>query len=172
MSISNLRLMTLNIAHGRGLSTYQGFHNAKGIERSLNRIAHLLRRAKPDIVALQEVDEDSHWNKRIHLLEYLQEAANYPHSQIGINTRREGRLPLVYGNGVLSKLPIEHADNQAFGNATLGEKGFLYTEYTLYSEDGRTCPSYYPIHGLDFELQSAPLPCAKGLRERPLPCVN
>lgn len=119
------------MAHGRGLSTYQGFHSAKGIERNLNRIAHLLRRISPDIVALQEVDEDSHWNKRIHLLEFLKEEAGFDHSQMGINTRREGRLPLSYGNGVLSRYPIEHADNQAFGEATLGEKGFLYTEHTL-----------------------------------------
>ncbi len=130
-AVSKFRFLTLNMAHGRGLSTYQGFHSAKGIERNLNRIAELLRRAKPDIVALQEVDEDSHWNRRIHLLEYLQEAAVFEHSQMGINTRRAGRLPLAYGNGVLSQFPIEHADNQAFGNATLGEKGFLYTEHTL-----------------------------------------
>ncbi len=131
MSISKLRILTLNIAHGRGLSTYQGFHKAKGIERNLNKIAHLLQRVSPDIAALQEVDEDSHWNQRIHLLEYLQKAVGFPHSQMGINTRREGRLPLSYGNGVLSQFPIEHADNQAFGSATLGEKGFLYTEHTL-----------------------------------------
>lgn len=126
-----LRILTLNIAHGRGLSTYQGFHTAKGIERNLNRIAKLLRRIGPDIVALQEVDEDSHWNKRIHLLDSLKQEAGFAHSQMGINTRREGRLPLSYGNGVLSQFPIEHADNQAFGEATLGEKGFLYTEHTL-----------------------------------------
>lgn len=131
MSVSRLRILTLNIAHGRGLSTYQGFHKAKGIERNLNKIAHLLKRAAPDIATLQEVDEDSHWNKRIHLLEYLQQVAGFAHSQMGINTRREGRLPLSYGNGVLSQLPIEHSDNQAFGSATLGEKGFLYTEHTL-----------------------------------------
>ena len=131
MSASKLRILTLNIAHGRGLSTYQGFHRAKGIERNLNKIAHLLKRVSPDIAALQEVDEDSHWNKRIHLLEYLQEAAGFEYGRMGVNNRRAGRLPLSYGNGVLSNLPIEHADNQAFGQATLGEKGFLYTEHTL-----------------------------------------
>ena len=131
MSVSKLRILTLNIAHGRGLSTYQGFHNAKGIERNLNKIAALLKRISPDIAALQEVDKDSHWNKRINLLEYLQATAGFGFSQMGINTLREGRMPLAYGNGVLSKLPIEHSDNQAFGTATLGEKGFLYTEHTL-----------------------------------------
>ncbi len=131
MSVATLRILTLNIAHGRGLSTYQGFHSVKGIERNLNRIAHLLRRASPDVVALQEVDEDSHWNKRIHLLDYLQRETGYAHSQMGTHNRREGRLPLAYGNGVLSRFAIEHADIQAFGSASLGEKGFLYTELAL-----------------------------------------
>lgn len=126
-----LRIMTLNIAHGRGLSTYQGFHKVNGIERALRKIAHLLRHEAPDIVALQEVDEDSHWNQRIHLLDFLQKEAHYPHSHLGINNRREGRLPLAYGNGVLSRYKIEHADNQVFGEAVLGEKGFLYTEVAL-----------------------------------------
>ena len=31
---SQLRILTLNIAHGRGLSTYQGFHGARGIKRN------------------------------------------------------------------------------------------------------------------------------------------
>lgn len=126
-----LRLLTLNMAHGRGLSTYQGFHTAKGIEKNLERIASLLRRARPDIVALQEVDEDSHWNRRIHLLDWLQERAGYSHSELGVNNRRLGRKPLSYGNGVLSQFPIEHSDTQVFGQATLGEKGFLYSEIAI-----------------------------------------
>ncbi len=126
-----LRILTLNIAHGRGLSTYQGFHGSKGIERNLRRIARLLQRESPDVVAMQEVDEDSHWNQRIHLLDFLKAEAAYPHSHLGINNRRQGRLPLSYGNGVLSRYTIEHADNQAFGDAVLGEKGFLYTEISL-----------------------------------------
>ena len=51
-----IRFLTLNIAHGRGLSSYQGFHGVKGIERNLLRISHLFKREAPDIIALQEVD--------------------------------------------------------------------------------------------------------------------
>jgi endonuclease/exonuclease/phosphatase family metal-dependent hydrolase len=128
---SPLRLLTLNIAHGRGLSTYQGFHSARGIERNLNRIAHLIRKTEPHVVALQEVDEDSHWNKRIHLLEMLQGKSGYPYGYLGVHNRREGRLPLAYGNGLLSRLPIEYAEHRAFGQASLGEKGFMFAELAL-----------------------------------------
>lgn len=123
-----LRLLTLNIAHGRGLSPYQGLHSAKRIERNLSRIAHLLRRVNADVVALQEVDEDSHWNKRIHLLDVLRDAAGYEESYLGVHNRREGRLPLAYGNGLLTRFPIRHAEHQAFGRASLGEKGFVCAE--------------------------------------------
>ncbi|MEM1221971.1 MAG: endonuclease/exonuclease/phosphatase family protein [Verrucomicrobiota bacterium] len=126
-----LRLLTLNIAHGRGLSAYQGFHSARAIERNLRRIADLLKETQPQIVALQEVDEDSHWNKGIHLLDFLRKDADFKHSHLGVHNRREGRLPLAYGNGLLSQFEIEHAEHEAFGDAVLGEKGFLYTELCL-----------------------------------------
>lgn len=124
----SLRLMTLNIAHGRGLSFYQGFHSAKSIERNLCRISHLLRKVDADVVAMQEVDERSHWNKRIHLLDSLQKSAGYAQSYLGVHNRRDGKLPLAYGNGLLSKYPIRHAERQAFGRAPLGEKGFSHVE--------------------------------------------
>lgn len=123
-----LRVLTLNIAHGRGLSTYQGFHTARSIERGLNRVAHLLKKVGADIVALQEVDEDSHWNRRIHLLDSLQEKTGYEHAYLGVHNRREGRLPLAYGNGLLTEFPITHAEHEAFGEASLGEKGFMCAE--------------------------------------------
>ncbi len=130
-STQPLRLLTLNIAHGRGLSAYQGFHSARGIERNLNRIAYLLDKVDADVVAFQEVDEDSHWNKRIHLLNYLQERSGYAFGYLGVHNKRAGRLPLAYGNGLLTKLPIEHAEHRAFGQASLGEKGFMYAELSL-----------------------------------------
>ena len=147
MSARQLRLLTLNIAHGRGLSTYQGFHGARGIERNLLRVGRLLKREAADVVALQEVDEDSHWNQRIHLLDFLKAEACYPHSHLGVHNRRGGRLPLAYGNGLLSRFPIEHADHQAFGSAEIGEKGFLYIELTL--PDG-----HLPIVNLHLDYKS------------------
>ena len=131
MNKGRLRIVTLNMAHGRGLSAYQGFASALGIKRNLNRIAVLLRRIGADVVALQEVDADSHWNKRIHLLKYLQQTADYTYSEIGINNSRSGRRPLSYGNGLLSQYEIDHSHNTPFGQAKLGEKGFLYTELSL-----------------------------------------
>ncbi|WP_269525397.1 endonuclease/exonuclease/phosphatase family protein [Coraliomargarita parva] len=139
--------MTLNIAHGRGLSTYQGFHGAKGIERNLQRIINLLEKTQPDVVAFQEVDEDSHWNRRIHLLDYIKEGAGYAHSYLGVHNRRAGPLPLAYGNGLLSRLAIEHAEHEAFGQASLGEKGFCYTELSLAS-------GHLPVVNLHLDFRS------------------
>jgi endonuclease/exonuclease/phosphatase family metal-dependent hydrolase len=147
MTARKLRILTLNIAHGRGLSAYQGFYSTRGIERNLRRIARLLLRESPDIVAMQEVDEDSHWNQRIHLLDFLKVEADYPHSHLGVHNRREGKLPLAYGNGVLSRFEIEHAYHQAFGQAVLGEKGFLYTEISLPS-------GHLPIVNLHLDFKS------------------
>ena len=144
---SKLRILTLNIAHGRGLSAYQGFCGARGIQRNLLRIARLLEREGADIVAMQEVDEDSHWNQRIHLLDFLKAEVGCPHSHLGVHNRRGGRLPLAYGNGVLSQFAIEHAEHHAFGTAQLGEKGFLYTEHALPS-------GHLPVVNLHLDYKS------------------
>lgn len=144
---TSLRLMTLNIAHGRGLSPYQGFHSARSIERNLKRIAYLLKRENADIVALQEVDEDSHWNQRIHLLNVLQERSGYSDSYLGVHNRREGRLPLAYGNGMLTRFPIRHAEHQAFGRASLGEKGFMCAEL-------ETAHGILPVINLHLDFKS------------------
>ncbi|MEO0793550.1 MAG: endonuclease/exonuclease/phosphatase family protein [Verrucomicrobiota bacterium] len=123
-----LRLVTFNIAHGRGLSLYQKFSPPKKIRKNLAAIGELLRNVNADIVALQEVDEDSHWNWNINLLHEIRESCGLEHAEIGVNNRRTGPRPLAYGNAILSRFPLHHWENQAFGQATLGEKGFLYAE--------------------------------------------
>lgn len=121
-----LTIVTFNIAHGRGLGLYQKLHSPERIRANLTRIGRLLRATGADIVALQEVDKASHWNWNIDLLEELRAGGGFGYSQIGINNTREGKRPLSYGNGILSHYPLAHWDNFAFGQATLGEKGFLY----------------------------------------------
>ncbi|MBL4574565.1 MAG: endonuclease/exonuclease/phosphatase family protein [Opitutaceae bacterium] len=129
-----MRLLTLNIAHGRGLSLYQGFHSFRNIHRNLERISHLLRRLRPNIVALQEVDERSHWNKHINLLEEIQRGAAYSYGFLGVHNRRSGRKQLAYGNAILSHHPISSSESIPFGMKSLGEKGYVFAEIK-YGED-------------------------------------
>ena len=125
------RVITFNIAHGRGLSLYQGFHSAKYIERNLAKITSVLTEADVDFVAFQEVDQDSYWNKNIDLIKVIQRETPYHHSFIGLNNERGGKRNLNYGNAILSRHPMQAEYNQPFDDKTFGGKGFMYAEITL-----------------------------------------
>jgi endonuclease/exonuclease/phosphatase family metal-dependent hydrolase len=124
-------LMSFNIAHGRGLSLYQGFHSSNSIRKNLEKIARIVREHSPDIVAFQEIDQSSHWNKHIDLLKHIQDETGYPHSEHGIHNTRFGRKPLCYGNAFLSKHPILNCQVHPFGEKTVGEKGFMEAQVQL-----------------------------------------
>ena len=123
-----LRLVTFNIAHGRGLTPIQGLTSQRKLRLNLRRIAALLDRLKPDIVAMQEIDERSRWAGNFDHLDYLRVHASFPHTVFGINNRRTGLLNLSYGNAVLSHHPIRASETVVFGQRKMGEKGFLYVE--------------------------------------------
>ena len=125
------KIMTLNIAHGRGLSFYQGFHSLEGIRRQLERINKLLARFHPDIVCLQEVDESSHWNGHLNLLEEIQNKEALPYAYLGVHNRRDEGKRLAYGNAILSRFPIRDALTIPFGQQSIGEKGFLFARLDL-----------------------------------------
>lgn len=129
--MKKIRLVTLNIAHGRGLSLYQGFQSADRILRNLERVARFIDSHNIDIIALQEIDEESHWNKKINLVERLNDMTALDYHCLGINNRRSGIKPLAYGNAILSRFPIHFHENKPFGSATLGEKGFLYADVEI-----------------------------------------
>lgn len=128
------RVITFNIAHGRGLSFYQGFHTATGIERNLKKITNVLTAAKADIVAMQEVDQDSWWNKNTDLLEVIRRDTPYHHSFLGINSRRPGVRNLNYGNAILSRHPMESRYNQPFELRQIGGKGFMFAKVKIGTE--------------------------------------
>jgi len=70
--MARLRLLTFNIAHARGPSPIpQVLRRKKTLRANLLRIAELIRRLKVDIVALQEIDEDSRWAGSFDHLAYL-----------------------------------------------------------------------------------------------------
>lgn len=129
--MSRLRLVTFNIAHARGLNPIQGLTTAPKLRRNLRRIAQLIERLQPDMVALQEIDQRSRWAGNFDHLEYLQLHCGFPHAVFGINTRRHGLLNLSYGNALLSRHPIRATETVVFGRRSVGEKGFLFAELEI-----------------------------------------
>lgn len=137
-----LRIVTYNIAHARGLNPIQGITTQRKLRINLRKIAALLDRLAPDIVALQEIDERSRWAGNFDHLDYLRVHTRFPHAVFGINNRRTGLLNLSYGNAVLSRHVVRVAETVVFGTRRLGEKGFLYVELDL----GGQCVPFINLH--------------------------
>jgi endonuclease/exonuclease/phosphatase family metal-dependent hydrolase len=137
--MTKYRLLTFNVAHARGvLPVHQGLRSVDRIKKNIQRIAELIRTLEVDLVAVQEIDENSRWNGSFNHLEYLSELCGLPHTAIGLTNKRGGAYPLNYGNATLSRWPIVHAEAVAFGTRPMGEKGFLFVETEV--QAGRRLP--------------------------------
>ncbi|MCZ6671812.1 MAG: endonuclease/exonuclease/phosphatase family protein [Verrucomicrobia bacterium] len=135
---SGLRILSLNVAHGRGPILHQGLKKQKTILKWMGKIAELLKDLQPDIVALQEIDEDSQWNGHLDLLEFLREKSGFKYAVYGMHNRHNGKFKLNYGNGFLTQHPILREETVAFDTKRIGSKGFLY------------CRCVTPLGALDF----------------------
>ena len=85
-----LRLVTFNIAHGRGLNPIQGITTQRKLRINLRKIAALLERLAPDVVALQEIDEQQ--------AVFVQASEDrYEKRAVTIGTAQGGLVPVVDG---------------------------------------------------------------------------
>ncbi|MCP4376056.1 MAG: hypothetical protein GY794_07780, partial [bacterium] len=74
-----LRVVTYNIAHGRGTSDTNWQLDARDAQiNRLREIANLLKEQKADIVVLNEVDFDSVWSGGMNQGRYIAENAGFP----------------------------------------------------------------------------------------------
>jgi len=101
-----LTVMTLNMAHGRSTGFHQALQSRKTIEANLDRVAQVLVREQPHVVALQEADGPSLWSGQFDHVRYVAEAAGLAHyvrgnHMVGPRTR--------YGTAVISRLPTRDA---------------------------------------------------------------
>jgi endonuclease/exonuclease/phosphatase family metal-dependent hydrolase len=96
-------VMTLNIAHGRKDGAHQMFQKAERIRANLDDIAAVLRRERPDIVALQEADGPSAWSGGFDHVDHLSRAAELPFIAHGKHVDGMG---LHYGTALASIHPL------------------------------------------------------------------
>ena len=103
-SQQSLKVISLNLAHGRKLSFNQLLVSSEEIRNNLLDIAEFLKHENADIVALQEADGESFWSGDFNHVEFLAAAAGYPWFVQAVHVDN----PLgTYGTAILSRLPIE-----------------------------------------------------------------
>jgi endonuclease/exonuclease/phosphatase family metal-dependent hydrolase len=123
---SALRVMTLNIAHGRKDGFHQTFQCTSNILTHLDEIAEVIRRENPDIVALQEADGPCWWSGRFDHVKYIADKAGMPYSYRGEHVKL---LMLSYGTAILSKLPLLENESIQFPSTWPSPpKGFVVSE--------------------------------------------
>ena len=118
-----LKVMTFNMAHGRGDSFHQLLQSTETTRANLDAFASMLTREQPDVVALQEADGASFWSGNFNHLAYLAERS--PHSW-AVNGRQVQGAGLSYGTALLSSLELQQPQTVTFDPAlSMIRKGFV-----------------------------------------------
>jgi endonuclease/exonuclease/phosphatase family metal-dependent hydrolase len=101
-----LRVLSLNLAHGRADGSHQLLQSARHRELTLSRIAALFERERPDIVGLQEADGPSFWSGGFCHVEALARRSGFAFAAHGTHVEGPG---VRYGTGLLSQLELADA---------------------------------------------------------------
>jgi endonuclease/exonuclease/phosphatase family metal-dependent hydrolase len=139
-----IRVMTLNLAHGRARAlTQTSARPASWYRRNLDAIAQVLDRERPVIVALQEAELGSRWAGGFDHVRYLAEASQmaYLHATPHMNEPSRFR----YGTALLSTLPLLAPAGGTFEAGGRWQKG--WTEASVDTAAGRV--RFVSVH-LDF----------------------
>lgn len=118
-----LRVMTLNLAHGRGSSSFRFIVTKQQAQKNLEMIATLVENAAPDVVALQEADESTLISGSFNHVKHMVTILNSRNAIVGKHV--EGPW-FAYGTGLISSFPLHTPYSITFDPAppTL-TKGFL-----------------------------------------------
>ena len=120
---STLRVMTLNVAHGRGEAFHQLLQKTDTTLQNLNEISAMLKREQPDVIALQEADGPSYWSGNFHHVDYLARQGAFASAVNGSYVRGLG---LEYGTALLSNLDLQDAEAVTFNpELAVTPKGFV-----------------------------------------------
>ena len=106
-----LRVMTLNVAHGRGTGFHQLLQHPDETRENLDNIATLLKDTAPDIIALQEADGPSFWSGNFNHVEYLGSRSEFSHS---VQASHVDGMGLSYGTALMSRLDLSNPQAVTF----------------------------------------------------------
>lgn len=123
-----LKILTLNVAHGRKDALNQLFIKTETIQKNLAEIAEILKKENADVVALQEADGPSGWSGNFDHVEVIAKQAGYPWYY---RADHASSWLFTYGTAVLSRWPISETIEHTFEPSppTLN-KGFLLSHMT------------------------------------------
>lgn len=129
-----LRILTLNVAHGRNQAANQVLLQKQDIEANLQRISELIKKTDADIVALQEADGPSGWSGNFDHVAWLARASGYPwHYRAN---HAESWL-FSYGTAIMSRLPVSETMQHTFTpSPPTFNKGFLLSRINWAQKDG------------------------------------
>ena len=106
-----LKIMTLNLAHGRKDGVNQLFKSGTAIRRNLEDIAALLEARGADVVALQEADAPSFWSGDFDHVALLAGQAGYPFFE---SSNQANSWIFSYGTALLSRAALSGVIHHTF----------------------------------------------------------
>jgi endonuclease/exonuclease/phosphatase family metal-dependent hydrolase len=118
-----LRVVTLNVAHGRKDRRNQMLLKTETIKSNLVDVAQVLNEADAHVIALQEADAVSAWSGKFDHVALLAEEADYPCFFHGVHA--SGKL-YDFGTALLSSYPFKGAFSHSFKpSRPTTNKGFV-----------------------------------------------
>ena len=122
-SADTLRVMTLNMAHARGTGMNQMFQPADRVYQNLDTISLLIQKNSPDVVSLQEADQNSFWNGNFNHVSFLAEKGGFNQSLSGTHVEASG---LNYGTALVANLELDDPKSVVFQpSEPAPSKGFV-----------------------------------------------
>lgn len=141
-----LKVMTLNLAHGRSTGFHQALKLKRTIRRNLGAVAEVLRRERPDVVAFQEADGPSFWSGGFDHVDFIADASD-------LRWRMRGRHVVAprmqYGTALATRLPLDAPLSVSFApSPPTFTKGFVVA--TVTHPEAPDCPIDVVSVHLDF----------------------
>lgn len=155
---NTFRVMTLNLAHGRGLAKSQAGVERSRIESNLNDAATLILNIRPTVVALQEADAASTWSGGFSHVEYLAKRLNKKHPYHGLHVDVElFPVTIRYGTALLADTPWSHCKSARFDDDWRDTKGFVISRTAINDREVTVVSVHLDYRSAERRLRQAQL---------------